>query len=423
VSVSKEGGSAGRATQPEGLPVTIDDVRAAAGRIVGKVVRTPTALSRTLSEICGCQVIIKFENLQYTASFKERGALNKLAQLPEEARRKGVIAASAGNHAQGVAYNAAQLGIPATIVMPANTPFTKVIATERLGATIVLHGEDLAGAQDKAAEIMEEQGLTFIHPYDDVDIIAGQGTTALEMLEDRPDIETLVIPLGGGGLTAGMAVAAKALKPSIGIYGVEAELYPAMKQVLAGEAPTAGGQTIAEGIAVKRPGKLNREIIGALVDDILLVGESRIEDSVQMLLEIEKTVAEGAGAVGLAALLAYPDLFRGKTVGVVLSGGNIDARLLANILMRGLVKKGRLVRLRVEIVDQPGALAKVAQIIGDEGGNIVEVYHQRLFQNIPLKRADLDVVLETRDAKHVQRIIDALARSAFEAEWLKSELI
>ncbi len=402
------------------LPLDLEHVRAAAARIAGAVERTPQSVSRTLSEICGATIVLKFENLQYTASFKERGAFNKLMQLDGDHRRRGVIACSAGNHAQGVAYHARKLGVPAVIVMPQDTPFTKAEQTKRHDAEVVLHGADLSAAQDHAHALAEQRGLSFIHPYDDPDVIAGQGTVALEMLADDPALDALVVPLGGGGLISGIAVAARALKPTIEIYGVEAVLYPAMAQVLRGEKPRAGGVTIAEGIAVKRPGKITRKIIAALVEDILLVEEDALEHGVLLMLEIEKSVAEGAGAAGLAAVVAHRERFAGRRVGIVISGGNIDARLLSAILMRGLVRSGRLVRVRVDISDQPGLLGRVANIIGGSGGNIVEVFHQRVFHNVPLKMAELDVVIETRNARHVEDILKALRGAGLPANLLSN---
>lgn len=402
------------------MAVTAADVRRAAALLGNNVVRTPTLHSRTLSAIAGCDVWLKFENLQYTASFKDRGAFVKLARLDAAARKQGVIAASAGNHAQGVAYHAERMGIPATIVMPAQTPFNKVRQTEAFGARIVLHGADLSESYDQAVEIGERENLTFVHPYDDPDIIAGQGTVAIEMLEDAPDLDTLVIPIGGGGLIGGMALIASETKPGIDVIGAEASLYPAMKQVLSGETVKAGGTTIAEGIAVKRPGGITREIVRDQVSEIMLVDESAIEDAVLLLLEIEKTVVEGAGAAGLAVVLQEPERFAGRNVGIVISGGNIDSRVLSAILMRGLVRQGRLVRLRIDINDQPGILGAVAQLIGDAGGNIVEVYHQRLFHDVPLKQAELDVVLETRDSAHVADILNVLRQAGHHATMLSS---
>lgn len=409
-----------RPSTPGTLPVTLADVRAAAATIAGAVERTPLAHSRTLSEICGCTVFLKFENLQYTASFKERGALNKLAHLAPAQRRAGVIACSAGNHAQGVAYHAQRLGIPAVIVMPEGTPFTKIIQTRRFGADVVVKGADLSEAQDHADALQRERGLVFVHPYDDAAIVAGQGTIALEMLEGGEKLDALVVPVGGGGLISGIAVAAKALRPDIAIFGVEAALYPAMSQVLRGEEPRAGGVTIAEGIAVKRPGELTRKIVAALVEDIVVVGEDALEQAVLLMLEIEKSVTEGAGAAALAAVVANRARFAGKRVGIVISGGNIDARVLSAILMRGLVRSGRLVRIRVDISDQPGLLGRVANLIGNAGGNIVEVYHQRLFHDVPLKMAELDVVIETRDPRHVDEILAVLRAAGLPANLLSS---
>ncbi len=402
------------------LPITLADIRSAAATIAGAVERTPMAHSRTLSEICGCTIFLKFENLQYTASFKERGALNKLARLSPAQRKAGVIACSAGNHAQGVAYHAQRLGIPAVIVMPEGTPFTKISQTRKFGAEVVVHGADLSEAQDHAGTLQRERSLLFVHPYDDPDIIAGQGTIALEMIEGGEELDTLVVPVGGGGLLSGIAVAAKALKPGIVLYGVEAALYPAMSQVLKGQEPKAGGVTIAEGIAVKRPGEITRGIVKALVEDIILVGEPALEQAVLLMLEIEKSVTEGAGAAALAAVIAQRERFAGKRVGIVISGGNIDARVLSAILMRGLVRSGRLVRIRVDISDQPGLLGRVANLIGAAGGNIVEVYHQRLFHDVPLKMAELDVVIETRDARHVDEILVALRAAGLPANLLSS---
>ncbi|MCY4397523.1 MAG: threonine ammonia-lyase [Rhodospirillaceae bacterium] len=402
------------------MTVTAQDIRKAAALLKGQVVRTPTLHSRTLSDIAGCEIWLKFENLQYTASFKDRGSYVKLVSLDDAERRAGVIAASAGNHAQGVAYHARRLGIPATIVMPAQTPFNKVRQTEHFGARIVLHGAGLAESYDHAVGIAEREGLTIVHPYDDPAIVAGQGTAALEMLEDAPDLDVLVVPIGGGGLIGGMALMANDMKPGIEIFGAEAALYPAMKQALAGEEIRTGGTTIAEGIAVKRPGVITREIVRQHVSDILLVDESALENAVLMLLEIEKSVVEGAGAAALAAVLQERARFSGRNVGVVVSGGNIDSRVLSAILMRGLVREGRLVRLRIDIQDQPGVLGAVARLIGDAGGNIVEVYHQRLFHNVPLKQAELDVVLETRDADHVDAILKALSGAGHSATMISS---
>ena len=393
--------------------VTIDDIRKAEAQLSGVIVETPTVHSRTLSAIAGCDIVLKLENLQYTGSFKDRGALIKLLSLGAAERKAGVIAVSAGNHAQGVAYHAERLGIPATIVMPEGTPFVKVRHTEAFGARVVHRGEGFAEAAAFAAELRVKEGLVLVHPYDDPHIIAGQGTIALEMIDADPALDALVVPIGGGGLIAGIAVAAKAFRPSIEVIGVETELYPSMYQAIRGLPPTSGGQTIAEGIAVKKPGELTKPIVAALVADILLVGESAIERAVQLLLEIEKTVAEGAGAAPLAAVLAHRERFAGKRVGLVVTGGNIDSRLLASVLLRGLIRDGRIVRLRVETRDVPGALGQVARLIGEKGGNIVEIYHQRLFYDVPVKLAEIDVVLETRDARHVEDIIAVLRAAGF----------
>lgn len=398
--------------------IGIDDVRRAAGVIAGQVQRTPAARSLTLSQVTGADVVVKFENLQFTASFKERGALNKLRGLTADQAARGVIAMSAGNHAQGVARHAALIGIPATIVMPSFTPFVKVRHTRNFGARVLLEGETLSEAADAAHARARAENLTFVHPYDDPAIIAGQGTIALELLADFPDLDDIIVPVGGGGLIAGIAVAARALRPGIRIFGVEASLYPSMQVALNGRAAPTGGATIADGIAVKQPGRLPLEIIRQHVADILLVDETTLEQAVVMFLEIEKTVAEGAGAAALAALIARPDLFRGRKVGVILSGGNIDSRLLASIIMRGLVRARRVVKLRVEITDAPGTLSRVSGLIGAAGGNIIEVYHQRLFGSVPAKSADLDLVLETRDAAHVDEILASLAREGHQARLL-----
>ncbi|WP_428669908.1 threonine ammonia-lyase [Reyranella sp.] len=398
---------------PTELAVTLDDVKQAAARIAGVVVHTPCLRSETLSRIAKADIWLKFENLQFTASFKERGALNTLLQLAPEERKRGVIAMSAGNHAQGVAYHAGRLGIPATIVMPSFTPNTKVTHTRGHGAKVVLKGDTLAEAGAEAHRLAAEHKLVFVHPYDDPRIIAGQGTMALEMLQDVPQLDTLVVPVGGGGMIAGCAVAARGLKPDIKVIGVESAGYSAMRQLLAGEPVTAGGDTIAEGIAVRDIGRLPLSLCRDLLDRVVAVGEVEIEQAICLLIEIEKTVTEGAGATGLAALLAYPDLFTGRRVGLVLSGGNIDTRLLASVLMRGLVRDGRIVRLRLRITDAPGQLARVATIIGKAGGNIVEVQHQRLFGGVVAKAADLDVTVETRDRHHMEELVSVLKADGF----------
>ncbi len=389
-------------------PVTLAAVQAAAARIAGNVVRTPTLHSRTLSALTGAEVFLKFENLQFTAAFKERGALNKLLVLGDNALKNGVIAASAGNHAQGLAYHGARLGVPVTIVMPKTTPTTKVMQTQSHGATVVLEGETFDAAYTHSRRLETERGLTFVHPFDDADIIAGQGTIALEMLEDVPQIDTLAIPIGGGGLISGIGTAAKALKPDLRLIGVQAELYPAMYALVHHQDLQSAGDTLAEGIAVKQPGLMTRAIVAALADDIVLVAERELERAVALLLEIEKTVVEGAGAAGLAALIAHPDRFAGRTVGIVLCGGNIDTRLLANVLLRDLARSGRLARLRIRLQDRPGALFNVARIFDEQSVNIIEIYHQRVFTTLPAKGLITDIECETRDRDHLDRLIAAL---------------
>ena len=400
--------------QPDLLPVTLADVEAAHARIADAIVRTPTLISRTLSELTGATVYLKFENLQFTAAYKERGALNTLLQLSEEARAKGVIAASAGNHAQGLAYHARRLGIPATIVMPTNTPTVKVTQTEGHAATVILHGDTFDAAYAHARVLEGERGFTFVHPFDDPRIIAGAGTTAIEMFEDVPAIDTLVTPIGGGGLISGMATVARAQARPVQVVGVEAELFPSMYNRLHGTQMPCAGDTLAEGIAVKEPGGITSVMVRALVDDIVLVSERRLEEAVSLLLQIEKTVVEGAGAAGLAALLAYPERFAGRTVGVVLCGGNIDTRLLANVLLRDLARSGRLARLRIRLQDQPGALFNVARIFDQERINIIEVYHQRVFTTLPAKGLITDIECEARDRAHLDRLVAALRTAGYE---------
>ena len=395
------------------LPVTLTDVQAAAEIIEGHVTRTPLGHSRTLSAITGAEVWVKFENQQFTAAFKERGALNKLSKLTDEQKKRGVIAASAGNHSQGVAYHARRLGIPATIVMATTTPFNKVQHTRDHGARVLLEGLVFDEAKQYAIDLGERDDLTFIHAFDDPDIIAGQGTIALEMLEQNPDLDTLVVPIGGGGLIAGIAVAAKAIKPDIKIIGVEAAMYPGMYAIMHGRAPKAGGATIAEGIAVKDVGLITREICKKLVDDVVLVEEEHLERAITLFADIEKTVAEGAGAAGLAALLAHPSRFYGRKVGVVLCGGNIDTRLLASVLTRALVRDNRLARIRIIGDDRPGLLAFVSTIIGDQGANIMEVAHNRIALDVPAKGAEFDILIETRDSQHTQEVIDALTQAGY----------
>jgi threonine dehydratase len=402
------------------LPVTIADVRQAAAAIAGAIARTPVVAAPALSELTGVDLHLKLETLHRTGSFKERGALTKLLALKAHERRDGVVAMSAGNHAQGVAYHARRLGIPATIVMPEGTPFIKIDRTEAFGAKVVLKGDSLSAAREAADALAREEGLVFVHPYDDPAIIAGQGTIALEFLDDRPDLETLVVPIGGGGLISGIAVAAKAVNPRIEIVGVQSTLYPSMYRLMRGEdpGPPAAAATLAEGIAVKEPGRLTRCIVKALVSDILLVDDVAIETAIESLVERQKLVVEGAGAAGLAAVLAAPERFRGRRVGIVICGGNIDARLLASILMRGLVREGRLVRLRSELPDIPGALSRLSGVIGKHAGNIVEVHHQRLFHDTSVKRAELDVVVETQNRRHVEVLIAALAAAGFPTQLL-----
>ena len=380
-------------------------VLAAAARLKGFVLNSDCDLSRTLSEITGATVWLKFENQQFTASFKERGALNRLSQLDAEARKRGVIAMSAGNHAQGVAYHARRLGIPATIVMPEGTPMVKIANTRRHGAEVVVTGATLEDAARFARAHGEAQGLTFIHPYDDALVIAGQGTVTLEMLEAAPAIDTLVIPIGGGGLISGMATAAKAIRPDIRVIGVQSALYPSMYNAIRGEDLRMRGDTLAEGIAVKAPGAITTALVRELVDDIVLVTEPEIEQAVSMLINIEKTVVEGAGATGLAALLKHPEMFKGRTVGLVLTGGNIDTRLLASVLNRELAREGRLSQISIDLQDRPGQLARVATLVGDAGANIIEVSHQRVFSGLPAKGILLELVIETRDRAHLDATI------------------
>ena len=397
------------------MPIGLEDIRAAAAAIDGSVVRTPCLHSRTLSEVTGAQIYLKFENHQFTASFKERGALNKLLSLTPEQRSCGVIAASAGNHAQGVAYHARRLGIHAVIVMPRYTPGVKVVHTRRHGAEVILHGEGFDDAKAYAAELASTRGLTPVHPYDDEKVICGQGTIALEMLAAQPDLEVLVVPIGGGGMISGMAVAARALNPAIEVIGAETTRFPSMYCAIKGEAPEFGTTTIADGIAVKEPGRLTLPIVRDLVSSILLVGEGDIERAIVLLLEIEKTVVEGAGAAGLAALLAHRQRFQGKKVGLVLCGGNIDPLMLADIIERGMVRTGRLTRLTVELRDLPGALAKVTACLAEQNANIEEIAHQRAFTSLPVQSVEVDFVLETRDHEHVQQVLAALAAAGFPA--------
>jgi len=388
--------------------VTAADVRCAADRIAGQVVRTPTLLSRTLSIITGAEVWLKFDNLQFTASFKDRGSLVRLQSLDDGERRRGVIAVSAGNHAQGVAHHAGRLGIPCTIVMPKHTPNVKVANTEALGAHVVLHGDDLAAATMHADELCEAGGLVWVPPFDHPDVIAGQGTVALELIEDVPGLDDIVVPIGGGGLIAGMAVALAEVAPAATIVGVQADRYASLR-----DGTVQGGATIAEGIAVARLGTLTGPIVRALVSEVLFVTEDEVEQAIALLLEIEKTVVEGAGAAGLAAVLTHPRRFRGRRVGLVLSGGNIDPRVLASVILRSLVRSGRLTTLQVEVADVPGALSRLTQVVGDEGGNIVEVGHQRLLAGLSVKTALVELAVETRDRDHADRLVAALHQAGY----------
>ncbi len=397
-----------------GLPIGLADVEKARAAIAGAVIETPCLRSQTLSELTGAEVWLKFENLQFTAAYKERGALNKLLSLTPEERARGVIAASAGNHAQGLAYHARRLGIPATIVMPVFTPVVKVQQTEGHNAHVILHGDKFDDSLAHANELAARRGFVFVHAFDDPMIMAGQGTVALEMLEQAPEIDTMVVPIGGGGLISGISTVTRALRPEIEVVGVEASLYPSMFARLKGETMVCDGDTLAEGIAVKVPGELTFQVVKALVDEVLLVGERDLERAVSLLLTIEKTVVEGAGAAGLAALLAHPRRFRGRKVGLVLCGGNIDTRLLANVLLRELAREGRLARLRIRLKDRPGALFEVVRIFAQEQVNILEVYHQRVFTNLPARGLIADIECETRDRSHLDRLVEALRAATYD---------
>jgi threonine dehydratase len=397
------------------MAVSLQDIRNAAAAIAGAVIATPCLQSRTLSGIAGAPVWLKFENQQFTASFKERGALNKLLSLGKEERSAGVIAVSAGNHAQGVAYHASRLDIPAAIVMPRFTPNVKVEQTRAFGAEVILHGENFDEAKAHAMQVMAARRLTLVHPYDDEKIIAGQGTIGLEMLQAVPELDVLLVPVGGGGLISGIALAAKSVKPDVRVVGIETRRFPSMDCALKGARPEFGTNTIAEGIAVKQPGEITLGIVRKAVDEILLVDEGDIEEAMLLLLEIEKTVVEGAGAVGLAGLLKYRDRFAGRKVGLVLSGGNIDPLTLADIIERGMVRSGRLTRLQVQLRDLPGALAKVTACLAEANANIEEVHHERAFTHSPVQSADVDFVLQTRGHEHVREIIAALAAAGFQA--------
>jgi threonine dehydratase len=396
--------------------IELADSRAAAARLQGHVLNTPCVESRTISQIAGAQVFLKFENLQFTASFKERGACNKLAQLSDTERQRGVIAMSAGNHAQGVAYHAQRLGLHAVIVMPRVTPGVKVERTRSFGAEIVLHGDTLEESRSHALALAAERQLIFVHPYDDEAIIAGQGTVGIEMLEAVPSLDTLVVAVGGGGLIAGMAVAAKALNPRIQVIGVQTLRFPNMYNAVKHQSLPQGGSTIAEGIAVGTPGRLTQAIIEKYVDDIVLVDEGDIEQAIVMLLEIEKTLVEGAGAAGLAALLKEPQRYQGRKVGLVLGGGNIDPLLLAAIIERGMVRAGRLARIRVSARDVPGSLAKITGIVSEAGANIDEVHHQRAFTMLAAQNVEIELVIQTRGRDHIPGVLDALRAGGFSAQ-------
>ena len=395
------------------MGIALQDIEAARRVIAGQVLRTPMLPAPKLSALTGAEVFVKYENLQVTNSFKDRGALTKLASLSDAERKAGVIAMSAGNHAQAVAYHAARLGIPATIVMPVSTPFVKVAATRSHGAEVVLHGDTIAESQVRCDEIRHRQGLTLVHPYDDERIIAGQGTIALEMLEDAPGLDCLVIPIGGGGLIAGNAIAARGADPKIQVIGAEAVLYPSMWNAVHGGARPIGGPTLAEGIAVKNVGTLTLPVVRELVSDIVLVDEAQLERAVNAYLTLQKTMAEGAGAAGLAAMLAKPELFRGKRVGLILCGGNIDPRIAASIMVRELERDSRIVSFRLTIPDRPGVLGQIATRLGELGANILEVDHRRLFLDTPAKGAKLDVTVETRDRSHADDIMKALAAEGY----------
>ena len=401
---------------PDALALSLQNIRDAAQRLQGQVINTPCLASRTLSAIAGCEVFLKFENHQFTASFKERGALNKMAQLTAAERAQGVLAVSAGNHAQGVAYHAQRLDIAATIVMPRFAPSVKVERTRGFGATVVLQGDTFDDARAHGLALAQERGLTVVHPYDDLAVAAGQGTVALEMLAQQPSLDTLLVAVGGGGLISGMATAALALQPGIQVIGVQTERFPAAWNAVHGKHRECGQATIADGIAVKAPGALTLPLIRERVADMLLVDEDDIEQAILMLLEIEKTVVEGAGAVGLAALLKHKDRFVGRRVGLVLCGGNIEPLVLAEIIERGMVKSGRLARLQLDVRDVPGALADVATLLGKLGANIDEVQHQRAFSSLSVERAQIEVVVQTRGVAHIDEILTAMRAQGYHAK-------
>ncbi len=396
------------------MSVTYSDILAARDRIAGQVDRTPTRHSRRLSELTGAEVWVKFDNLHYTGSFKERGALNRLMLLTPQERKRGVVAASAGNHAQALAYHGGRLGVPVTIVMPEGTPFVKIDGTRRHGAAVVIHGLDFSASTEEAQRLEREEGYVFVSAFDDVGIVAGQGVCALEVLEDAPDLDALVIPIGGGGLIAGCAIAAKAIRPEIEIVGVEAAMYPSFTARRRGETPRCGGQTIAEGIAIKAVGDIPFALADPLIDNIVVCQEADFEKAIAFYATLERTVAEGAGAGGLAALLARPKRFRGRKVGLMLCGGNIDTRMLAVVLNRELVRDKRLVVYRILGDDRPGMLSKMSAVIGDLGGNIIEVVHNRLALDVPAKGAEFDIMVETRDAKHADDIRQAMKDAGYD---------
>lgn len=396
--------------------ICLADIETAARRIEGQILSTPCLASRTLSQITGCEVFLKFENLQYTASFKERGANNKLSSLSAEERRRGVVAMSAGNHAQGVAYHAQRLGLRAVIVMPRFTPAVKIERTQGFGAEVIVHGETLEEARSHALALAHEQGLVLVHPYDDEAVICGQGTVALEMLQAQPDLDTLVVAVGGGGLLAGMATAAKALRPDLKVVGVQVRQFPAMVNALTGSQHPQGKSTLAEGIAVGAPGRITQAILARTVDQWLLVDEGDIEQAIVMLLEIEKTLVEGAGAAGLAAVLRNREDFAGRKVGLVLCGGNIDPLVLASIIERGMVRAGRLARLKVSARDVPGSLAQITHTVAQAGANVDEVHHQRAFSMQSVQNVDIEMVVQTRGPAHIEQVISALRAAGFQAQ-------
>ena len=401
------------------MSISGQDVRNAAELLEGHVVRTPMVISPLLSQQLGCNIYAKLECLQYTSSFKARGAFVAMQDLSVEQRSAGVIAMSAGNHAQAVAYHAGQMGIPAVIVMPSQTPFAKVARTRAYGAEVVLQGRNLNDCESKVEALIDSRGLTLIHPYDNTQVMAGQGTVGLEMLIDQPDLDVLVVPIGGGGLVGGIATIAKEMRPDIRIVGVQTEAYPSMQAAMAGTDIVCGGETLAEGIAVKKPGRVTLPVVKALVDEIVLVNEKQLEWAVSALVEQQRVIAEGAGAAGIAAIYAHPQLFKGLNVGVVICGGNIDPRLLSSILNRNMAIDGRIARLRIDISDEPGMLAAITESIGRCGGNIIEIYHQRLFFDVPAKLAKIDAVVETRGPEHIDEIIADLRTTKFTVRLLE----